>query len=282
MMKKVLTGFICIVLSIFFPLNIYSESTIYANSSYSYGIFDIADLLSDSEESKLTSQAKSTAKSIGMNVAVVVIDDLVGKTEITYANDFYDDEFGPDTDGVLLLVNLDSGIDRISTSGKALNYYSDSTLELMYDEMQDAMSNYDIYNEARIFMEQCVKYYNAGIPDKHYVYDEITGEIISENDEGYNSTVILAGLFYGFVAAIICVVVVIRRYKFHAKTSATNYVCKDKTNFTLKTDNFIREYTTKTKIESNSSSGGGSGRSGGSSSHRSSSGGRHGGASRGR
>ena len=68
------------------------------------------------------------------------------------------------------------------------------------------------------------------------------------------------------------------QYKFKTTPSPTTYVCHNKVKMDVQTDTFLREYTTKTKIET--SSGGGGGRSGGGSSHHSSGGSSHGGGGR--
>ena len=82
------------------------------------------------------------------------------------------------------------------------------------------------------------------------------------NDEGSALGVsIVAGIIGGLVAAAIGIGIVISRYKFHSKTSATNYVRHGGVNMYRKNDIYLRETVTRTKIES--SSGGGHGSSGG-------------------
>ena len=248
--------------------------------SYSSGVFDLCTQLTGDEKSKLEKQAADTSKQINMHVAVVIINDLGSKTPMVYADDFYDEKYGINTDGVLLLINLDTGVDWISTSGTGLNYYSDARIDKMFDEMEAFMKIYDCYNESRVFLENCVSFYKDGIPDGHYIYDDTTGEIIKSFGKKYNFAILGFGAIFGVTAAAISVGVIVSSYKLHAKTSATVYTSNDNTVFTAKDDRFLREYTTKSKIETSSGGGGRSG--GGSSSHRSSSGGRHGGGGRGR
>lgn len=226
-------------------------------SAYVGSIYDLADKLTTTEEANLTMQAQEAASEIGINVCVVVINDLEGKSAMAYADDFYDKTFNINTDGILLLINLDTGYDWISTSGKAIDYYTDSRIDKMFDKMELAMKNYDVNREAEIFLSQCTS-----------KYIEATS---------YDLSALISGGFFALIITGIWVLITVSKYKLHAKTSATNYACNDSTQFTVRTDRFLREYTTKTRIQSNS----GGGR-GGSSTHRSSSGGRHGGGGRGR
>lgn len=279
MIKKVIKGLsgflIALLIFSLFP------TVPQASAAGRYGIFDLADKLSDADEQLLLPRAKTATQQTGMNICVVIIDNLRGKTYTEYADDFYDDEYGINTDGILLLINLDTGYDWISTSGEAMKYYSDARIDSMFDQMESAMKSYDVYSEARIFFEQCVKYYNEGIPDDHYIYDEYTGEIIWEADKPYNFSFLFTGFCFSLFMGVLALVSIIAKYKSHAKVSAINYTSKDNTHFTVKSDHFIREYTTKTRIETNSGSSR-SGGGGGSRSRTSSSGGRHGGGGRGR
>ena len=67
----------------------------------------------------------------------------------------------------------------------------------------------------------------------------------------------------GLVVGIVAFFIIKFRYRFKTGCDSSVYVDKDETRFHIKSDNFIRQYTTKTKIESSSGGGGGGGRSGG-------------------
>ena len=54
-----------------------------------------------------------------MNICIVITDDIGSKSPMEYVDDFYDD-YTINTDGVLLLINNDTKIDWISTSGSAI------------------------------------------------------------------------------------------------------------------------------------------------------------------
>ena len=82
----------------------------------------------------------------------------------------------------------------------------------------------------------------------------------------------LLALIAGLIAAGIAILIVYNRYKFHYAPSANHYLNKDKVRFYNRQDRFIREFTTRTRIDSGGSSGG--------KSHGSSGGHHHGGGSR--
>ena len=73
--------------------------------------------------------------------------------------------------------------------------------------------------------------------------------------------IIIALIIIGILTIIMFIIA--SSYKFHAKTSAKNYAYGNNVVYRVQTDNFIRTYTTKHKIESNSGGHSGGGHSGG-------------------
>ena len=64
------------------------------------------------------------------------------------------------------------------------------------------------------------------------------------------------GMLCGIVIALIMFFSIKSTYKFKKSCDSSVYVERNETDFTVRDDRFIRQYTTKTKIESSSSSGG--------------------------
>ena len=83
----------------------------------------------------------------------------------------------------------------------------------------------------------------------------------------YNITMLLAGMATGAIAAAIGIAIVLSRYKFHHAPTANCYLNSNTINIYRRQDRFVREYTTRTRIDSDSGGSGGGGHSHGGSSH---------------
>jgi uncharacterized membrane protein YgcG len=130
-----------------------SASADTANKDKGY-IFDLDDSLSDSQEDALEKQLEELSKKSAMNVAVVISDDLDGKNQVAYADDYYDSLFGINTDGILLLLNNYNQIDHISTSGdRIIKLYDQDYMNHMFDKMSPSLKAGDYDRAIGIFLE---------------------------------------------------------------------------------------------------------------------------------
>lgn len=227
---------------------------VYAEKQISY-VFDFDDSLSETEEEKLSDKINKCSRKFDMNIAIVITNDLEGKYSEEYADDFYDNLFGINTDGILLLMDNYSYIDHISTSGSAIKKYNDADINEIFEYITPSMKEHDYYSAADKFLD---------------VLD--TDVLKAEKIKRRIVKSALIGIICGLAVSLIVCGIIKHCYRSHQKVSARNYAAKNDIRFTMKNDRFLRQYTTKTKIET--SSGGG-----GSSTHRSSSGGTHGGSS---
>ncbi len=240
-----------IILPLFFIIFTLSMPSAFASYTDSM-VFDYDDSLTDSEEATVNNAIEEATSKYDMNVCIVITDDIGGKSAMNYADDFYDDLFGINTDGILLLINNDTKIDWISTSGSAIKKYDDSDIQQMFDNITPKLQNSNFKGASLAFVDSLGNNYN------------------------WLSAIGISFGISAVIAIIICLFIV-SRYKLHKSISATNYVCNNKTKMHESRDDFIREYVTKVRIETDSGGGGG-----GTSTHRSSSGGTHGGGGRSR
>ena len=211
-------------------------------------VFDYDNSLSDEEEKMLDESIREAEQKYGLNIAIVITDDLGTKSSMVYADDFYDDMFGINTDGILFLMDNDTQWDHISTSGRAISMYSESYIDRMFSAVTPALKRGSYFEASEKFLDMLDTGKGFRTAFFHYLpYGLIAGAIIS---------------------LIVCAVVV-HSYKTKRKVSPRSYITENETHFTVKQDRYVRQYTTKVKIESDSSSGGGT--------HTSSSGGTHGG-----
>ena len=254
-MKKRFFNSFSVIMTIIMSILVMSMQT-FAYESGSVGIDDQAGLYSTYEIEKLEARQQEVSDYTGWNIAVVTTDIGLGEggsNAIAFAEDYYDKTFGASSTGLLYLIDIDYR--HICIAGNADYYYfNDYRVNKMIDECNDRYMDYDDVGNLNAFYDNIEKYYDAGyFTEKHFSFP--------------------VALIVGLIAAGIGIAIVFSRYKFHHKPSANTYLNKGTVNFYRRNDRFVREFTTRTKIES--SSGGSSGSSG------SSGGGSHGGGGRG-
>lgn len=256
----------------------------YADSSM-YRIDDLCDKLSSSEELELQKIADQLTDYTGFNVIILISDDVGSdksdRAVVDYADCYYDNWFGVDTDGILLLINEDTNYDIISSSGICLKYYTDSRIDQMFDYFYDYVRSGDYYTASRYFMASVEKYYNLGIPGDQYTYDEDTGTVVQDGSvfqQVFLSPLVFIALVPGLLVSFVFYFGKKKSYSKIKPFDKRSYLDKNSVRYTEVMDQFVRSYT----VSTNTSSSGGGSHGGGSrsSSHRSSSGGHHGGGGR--
>ena len=236
--------------------------------AYSAGIIDDAGLYTESQLEELEARQEEVANHTGWNIAVVTTDTGFGESNrmaaVDYAENYYEELFGSlNEDGILYLIDLDWR--HIVLCGEVDTvYFNNARKNKMHDACEARYMDYDDVGNLETFYDYLVKYYDAGPYKNDANYDPndpyYTNTVDYDNGD---SSIFSVGAFFlcGLIAAIIAIVSVISSYKFKYTPSANAYLDGSKTNFYRRSDRFIREFTTRTKIES--SSGGGGGRSSG-------------------
>lgn len=259
---------------------------------------DEAGVLSDEEFDSAMEELEETAAYTGMNIGLYVGGTPLGSGEestIRFCDDNYDELYGINTDGVFLYLDFsgeDDLFDYLSTSGKGQFYYTNSESndrvnEIILDtEEYLERDNEDLPSAISAFCDDMVRFYDAGVPESYYTYNDDTetyliwqdGEVVevSELPDGYVvgmswGVIIFISVAIGLIVGVIVLLCIKSRYKFKTAGNMRNYLESGNMHFTVRTDRFLRQHRTRTKMSSDSSSGGGG------SSHSSSSGGSHGG-----
>ena len=230
----------------------------YADIDTSLKVYDDADLFTEEEERELRKWAQKIASEKKMDVVLVTTEDTLGKSSMAYADDFFDYNgfgYGPDYDGVLLLINMDIREVWISTTGRGITAFTDAAIDDILDEMELPLSNDQFYTAARIFLKKAEYYASHGFQKAAY---HIPGL-----------------LFISFIVAGLAVLGMAAQNKTMKTTTPATYLVGDSFRLRDNRDIYIRTAVTKRSISSSSGSG-----SGGSSTHRSSSGRSHGGGGR--
>ncbi len=268
-----------------------TEDTTAPKSSSKY----VGNVLLHDESGRLTAEEyarcavllNEASEYTGMNVGMVIGN--VQRSEYTIesiAVETYDQMFGSTTDGLLYYMDLSNAerpYDYITTRGMGQFYYTNSVDDNRIDAIFDAVFPYlypkgmeDVPGAVEEFAEQVIEWYDAGIPDNYYVYDDYyeeyyyveDGEILSSYnvpyvDWGEVLSIGFTCFMVGHIAALIVFLCTKSHYKFKSSLSPTAYVNRKNLVFHNQYDRFVREHTTRTKIESSSSGGGGGRRSGG-------------------
>lgn len=239
-------------------------------------VYDFADLLTDEEEDKLYQEVNSFISQTGYDLAVVTTNDNNKRSEVEYADDFYDyNDFGKNStrDGLLLLIDMTNRKVYISTTGNAIVMYN-SRIDSIIDAGYDYLTSGDYYNTFSKMIEKQEYYFDLG-PDER---DSKT-IIIDEYGNASYIKYMPYGLI-GFISGIVTLIFSIVMYnksKLKLKVGSTISYMKDK-NITKKQDNLVNTVVTHTLRYSDTSSGGGHSSGGGF--HSSSSGSSHGGGGR--
>ncbi len=234
---------------------------VYGSGFYRGVIEDYQNALTSAEEQELLGVIQSAADNIGANVGVVLSDSLNGKSEEKYTDDYMYENFGRESSSiVLMLVKEGSGNQDILAFNEHAHDVYDSQYEDIFDAVYSGMDSGNYPNYPAAIKNFCSylennKTGNAGSVEFHFGM----GHFIA--------------LIFAVVIPLICVNTYAAGYKKRVPISARQYMDGSRTNFTLKQDMFVREFTTSHRISSSSSrsSGGGHRSSGGHSSH----GGRH-------
>ncbi|MBQ8280494.1 MAG: TPM domain-containing protein [Roseburia sp.] len=242
-------------------------------------VYDYAGLLSTDEIAALESQIATMKEKTGWDVFAVTTNDAEGKSAMAYADDFYDEQTTEDSDGILVLIDMDNREIYISTGGEAIRYLTDARIERVLDDGFYYVSNGEYASCLSAMLSTAEYYYDAGIQESQYNYDVETGAVSEYRTLTWMEVIPVLLLAIGVGLAIYFMVV--KSYSLKGGRYDYPYMKYGKLDLTAHEDHFIREHTTHHRIQTSSSSGGSHRSSGGRSSvHRSSSGHSHGGGGR--
>ena len=271
-MKKILSliivTFICI--SAVFP--VYADKQTIPEERQKPLLVDDADILSDSEESKLLEKLTNISQDIDCEIAIVTVNSLEGKTAEAFADDYYDYNgygAGAGDDGAILVLAMDNRKYAVSTYGYAHKALTDAGLKNIRDNFLPKFKKGDYYEGFNIFADLSSDYIKSA--RNGHIMD--VKDFKEPFDWGFS---IIISLGIGLVIGLIAVLVMESQLKSVAlQKSAVNYVKPGSLNVTNGSELFLYANVDRQYIEPSSSSSS----SGGSSSHTSSSGRSHGGIS---
>lgn len=221
-------------------------------------VVDEADLLTPQEEETLRVTLEEKAQQLQMDVVVVTVDSLGGKSARSYADDYYDHN-GYSPDGILLLVSMGQREWYISTCGDAIHRITNAEVASIGDQFVSYLSSGD-YMEAFLAYADCVSLY-ADEDDDSFSYEDRQSASETEDITGW---LVCVGI--GIVAGLVAVLVMKAQLKsVRSQKAAASYVVAG--SFDLTHSNELYLYRNVSRVEKAQSSG----------THRGSSGRSHGG-----
>ena len=237
-------------------------------------VYDEADLLTSNQIATLNQIANDLSQSLNMDIVIVTIVDNQGKTSRDYADDYYDYNgfgFGPDADGVLLLINMDDREVYISTAGIAIRYLTDLRIERILDAVYPHLSSGDYYSGVTAFLNNLEGYVRAGILSNQHTVEEKKPNIFGRIVMFLLISMGIGGISVGVMAS---------NNKGKSTVNEGTYLQNKALNILNSSDRHVNTIVTHVTINTNSGSGSSGGSSGRSTVHRSSSGRSHGGGGR--
>ena len=245
-------------------------------------LVDQAGLLTADEKTEVLSQLNRIRSHYGMDVVIVTADDLGGKDEQDYADDYYDAN-GYSQDGMLLLVDVDDRLWWISTCGEGMDALPEEEIEDAAGEFLPDLSDGN-YKEAFLgYASVCEERIQAFLDDGNDDIYEDDGiyrdDAETKGTAGFSvGTHLLVSLGIGFILALIVVLIMRSQLKtVHFKEEAGDYIKEGSMQLTEKHDWFLYSNVTRTPRPKPEDSGGHDHFGGGGGGHISSSGNTHGG-----
>ncbi|MBS7361417.1 MAG: TPM domain-containing protein, partial [Oscillospiraceae bacterium] len=121
-------------------------------------VVDMAELLSDSDKTALLSKLDEISERQKLDIVVLTVNTLDGKTPRDYADDFYDYNgygFGENKDGILLLVSMEDRDWWISTTGYGITALTDAGIEYISKKFLSDLSDGDYAQAFTTYAELC-------------------------------------------------------------------------------------------------------------------------------
>lgn len=265
MKKKISVILFVIVLCLSTALPVFATETDGFADEY-YRVVDMADLLTDSEETALIEKLDEISLRQNMDVVVATTNDLEGYSVRDYADLLYEQcqfGYGDSNDGLMLLISMEDHDWYISTCGFGITAFTDAGIEYIGKQIKSDLSD---GNYAAAFMSY------AGLCDD-FITQARNGDPYDNGNlprEPLSLIWIPIALVIGFVIAKIIVGNMKNKLKtVRAQSAANTYVKNGSMNITESRDLFLYHTVTRTEKPKNNSSG--------NSTHRSSSGTTHGG-----
>lgn len=219
-------------------------------------VSDEAGLLTGEEEEKLQERLSELAEEFQCDVVAATVPSCGGMSVQSFTDLYYyknDYGYGPEIDGIILLVSIGDRRFHLGTRGRAIDVFTDYGLKVIDDAITPSLSE-GAYAEAFLkyadLAEEFLREAEKGIPyDTNHAYREPMNSWLR----------LLAAALIGLAAAGITLAVLFRQLRsVRTGREARDFVREGSFRVTRAYDLFLYRTVTRTKIERPSSGGGGS------------------------
>ena len=138
----VLSIILCVMLA--FPVS----------AAYPY-LVDDSDILSGGEEDALLAELTELSTEHGVVIAVATVKTLNGRSIESYANDFYNKNYGSKTDGVMLLLAMNEREYYIVTKGFGKTAIPNSRIDYIAERFVSSLSDGEYFDGFMIYALLC-------------------------------------------------------------------------------------------------------------------------------
>lgn len=242
----------------------------------SANVKDFLNYLTADQVAGLQSTADRLKADYGLEPVIVITDNVEGKSSMAYADDYYDYNgygAGDDKSGLLMLINMADRDVWISTTGRAIDIFTDSRISAMLDGIVAPLPDENYLAACESFLSDVEAYAQQGVPEGQY---RVEREALYQGTYWERAVGLMKNPLVFLVPLLVSLgVTFLITLSNKGKVTVTHQTYEEKGSFvmTRQLDDFIREHLTKVKIEKNSGSG--------SSTHMGGSGSSHGGGGRG-
>lgn len=203
---------------------------------------DGADLLTDRAESELEAELERISRAYGTDVIVVTVDTVGNRWVDDYTEDYFDTHFGPDHDGILLLITMAEREYRILSNGFGNQAVPGGDIDRICEQIEPYLRDGDYAAAFRRFAEEC----------EYQLDGEVNGFPF---ELGGN---LLISVVVGFVVALVVVLVMAGQLRSaRRRSAAAEYTRKGSFQLTGASDIYLYRNQTRRPRQTNSSSGGG-------------------------
>ena len=220
-------------------------------------INDYLNYLTNDEVIELQTAINSVSTDYNLDVVLVITDQTDGKSSMKFADDFYDNNGfgkGDDYSGLLMLINMAEREVWISTAGKGIDIFTDSRISNMIDNVTNSLSNGKFFDACKIFIKDVRTYAHMGIPEGQYRLDTEVSVKRTYLEKVWG----LIRSVWVYIGALLIagITTLILSITSKGKVTITNRTYEEDGSFTLldNWEEYIRESTTRTKIETKSNS----------------------------
>jgi len=237
--------------------------------AFSCRVHDEAGQMTTEETAGLEALAEDISSATGLDLVILTVDGLGGRSPSAYADDYYDSN-GYSDDGMLFMLAMAERDWYISTCGEAIRMFDDRDIDTLLDVALPWFSDGNYYEGFCEVLYSVEKMANER-------FDLETASAVPS--ERKSSSADLSGrmllISVGIGAVVSAIVIVIMRSSMNTKRmqrSAADYLSPGSYHLRTRQDIFLYSNITKTPRQQNNGSGG--------SSHMSSGGRSHGGGGR--